>query len=188
MKYLKMLGLFAVTAVAMMGFAGSASATYTSPTGTAAKSLTASADPGTTLLLKAGLEVTCTESSVAGPISSNTTEHASGTLSTLSFSGCNGTVDTIAAGSLTISGDEVFASGNKVTVERFGITCVYGGGAGTKIGTATNTTANGKDQVTLDVNANLPKQEGGAFCANTGVWSGSYVVTTPGVDNFLDVK
>jgi hypothetical protein len=187
MKYLKMIGLLAVTAVAMMGFAGSASATFTSPTGTEyTGELDASADPGTTLLLKAGLEVTCTESTVKGPITTNDTEHTSGPLTSLAFSGCNGTVDTLVNGSLTIKGDEVIAIGNEVTVERFGITCVYGGGAGTKIGTATNTTVNGKDVVTLDVNANLPKlPPSGPFCANIGVWTGSYIVTTP-AESFLD--
>jgi hypothetical protein len=186
MKYLKMLGLFAVTAVAMMGFAGSASATFTSPTGTEyTGEIDASAEPGTSLLLKAGLEVTCTESTVKGTITSNTTNHASGPLTALTFNGCNSTVHTLANGSLTLSGDEVFAIGNEVTVERFGISCVYGGKTGTKIGTATNTGSAGNDTVTLDVNANLPKIAGGAFCANTGVWSGSYIVTTPH-ENYLD--
>ena len=185
MKYLKMLGLLAVTAVAMMGFAGSASATFTSPTGTEyTGEITASAE--SSLLLEAGISVTCTESSVKGEITSNTTNHASGPLSALSFSGCNGTVHTLNVGSLTISGDTVTAIGSNVTVERFGITCTYGGGAGTDIGTATNTISNGKDTVTLDVNANLPKQAGGAFCANIGVWTGKYHITAP-EENYLDV-
>ena len=178
MKYLKMLGLFAVTAVAMMGFAGSASATVTAPTGTEYTGLLiASAE--SSLELKAGLEVTCNKSTVEGEITSNTTTHASGPLSTLAFSECNGTVHTLEVGSLTISGDTVTAIGSKVTVERFGITCTYGGGAGTDIGTATNTISNGKDTITLDINANLPKQAGGAFCSNIGVWTGKYHVTYP---------
>jgi hypothetical protein len=185
MKYLKMLGLFAVTAVAMMGFAGSASATFTSPTGT---EYTGEFDMSleSSLLTKAGLEVTCTESTLKGTITSNTTNHWSGPITSLSFGGCNGTVDTLNVGSLTISGDELFMIGSNWTTERFGITCTYGGGAGTKLGTLTNTTLSGKDAVTLDVNANLPKQAGGAFCANVGVWSGSYIFTTP-ENNFLDV-
>jgi hypothetical protein len=184
MKYLKMLGLFAVTAVAMMGFAGSASATFTSPTG---KEYTgefdASAD--TSLTLKAGLEITCTESTVQGHVKTNDTEHGRIELTSLTFDGCTGNVVTISSGELTISHDELIDIGSSVTVERFGITCTYGGGAGTKIGTATNKTLNGKDAVTLDVGANLTKEAGGAFCANTGVWSGSYWVTTP-VENYLD--
>jgi hypothetical protein len=185
MKYLKMLGLFAVTAVAMMGFAGSASATFTSPTNKEyTGEITASAE--SSLLLKAGLEITCTESVVKGHITTNDTDHVDGPITTLSFSGCNGTVHTLNVGSLTIKGDIVTAIGSNVTVERFGITCTYGGGAGTQIGTATNTTTNNVDTVTLDVNANLPKQAGGAFCASVGVWTGKYHITTP-VENYLDV-
>jgi hypothetical protein len=184
MKYLKNLGLFAVTAVAMMGFAGSASATFTSPTGTEyTGELDATAE--SSLLFKAGLEVTCTETTIKASITSNTTNHASGPLSALSFSGCNGTVHTLTLGSLTVSGDELVLIGSTLTIERFGISCTYSGGEGTKIGTATNNTLNGKDAVTLDVNASLPKEAGGAFCGNVLVWSGYYIITTP-VDNYLD--
>jgi hypothetical protein len=185
MKYLKMLGLVAVTAVAMMGFAGSASATFTSPKGTEYTGEFA-ASAGSSLRLKAGLDVTCTESTVKGLITTNDPDHGSGPLTALSFGGCNGTVDTLSIGSLTFSGDELFAIGSNVTVEQFGITCTYGGGSGTQIGTLTNTGSAGNETVTLDVNANLPKQAGGASCANVGVWSGSYIVTTPH-ENFLDL-
>jgi hypothetical protein len=182
MKYLKMLGLFAVTAVAMMGFAGSVSAALTTaPVYTG--EIDASAE--SSLLLKAGLEATCTESTVKAEITSNTTNLASGPISALSFSGCNGTVHTLNVGSLTIAGDELFAIGSNVTVERFGITCTYGGGDITKIGTLTNTGSPGNDTVTLDVNANLPKQAGSVFCSATGVWSGSYILTNPH-PSFLD--
>ena len=186
MTYLKTLGLFAVTAVAMMGFAGSASANFTSPTGT---EYTGEFDMSAeaSLLFKAGLEITCNKSTVKGNITTNDTEHASGPITELAFSECNGTTATITLGSLTIKGDELIMIGSAWTTQRFGINCIYGGGAspGTKLGTLTNKTFNGKDAVTLDVEANLPKQAGGAFCANILVWSGSYVFTTP-IDNYLD--
>jgi hypothetical protein len=184
MKYLKMIGLLAVTVVATMGFAGSASATFTSPTGTEyTGEIDATAE--SSLLFKGGFEVTCTNSTAKGTVTTNDTNHASGPLSALSFSGCNGTVHTLNLGSLTFFGDELVMTGSTVTVERSGISCTYWGSGGTKIGTATNTMINGNDAVTLDISANLPKETGSFLCANTMSWTGSYTITTP-ASSFLD--
>src|SRR3954449_10472976 len=172
MKYLKTLGLFVVAAAAMMAFAGSASATFTSPTGTEyTGEIDATAE--SSLLLEAGFaEITCTESTVKGSITTNDAHHSSGPLSALTFSNCGGsTVDTLASGSLTISGDVLTSIGSEVTVSLFGTSCVYGGSTGTTIGTATNTqNKKGEDTVTLDVSADLPKISGNFFCANPAHW------------------
>jgi hypothetical protein len=180
MKYIKMLGLAAVAAMALMAFAGTASAELTSPAGTAYKGeIKASAE--SSLTLKAGFsDVTCTESTVAGtPNKFGTT--VSGPITTLSFGNCPETTVTPETnaegnyGSLSIKGSTVSGSGSRVKIVKSGVTCYY-----ETTGNALGTLTSGKP-ATMHINATLKRGTGSSFfCASEASWSGSYVVTTPG--------
>jgi hypothetical protein len=182
MKRLKMLGLAMVVAASLASFAGSASANpvLTSPekveyTG----NITATAEG--TLLLQAGFaNITCTTSTVGGPVTTNSTTKASGPITTLDFSGCNATVTTLANGSLeVVSAGEgkgtVRGSGTQVTVSTLGVSCVYGTTTNTPLGTLT-----GGTPAKIEIKATFSKISGGFLCADPASWSGSYTVTSPG--------
>jgi len=190
MKHLKMLGLFVMAAASLMAFAGSASAaTFTSPTGTPyTGAISASLEESA--LLEAGFaNITCTSGTVAGKITTNNETEASGETTSVSFSNCgSATVDTLNnKGILTIlkGSRAVSGSGVEVTTAVFGTSCVYGLGAGTALGTATNTTVGGVDRVTLKINAKLPKISGGFLCASPATWTAGYNVTSP-TPSFVD--
>jgi len=186
MKYVKMLGLAAVAAMALMAFAGSASATVlTSPSGTQYKGeINASAE--SSLLLKAGFaNITCTESSVAGTPTNfgSSTTTVSGPISTLTFSSCNATVTVLKKGSLEIHtigkgpNGTLTSTGAEVTVATGGVSCTYATN-NTDIGTLTGTTTAGT-KATMDISASLTKSAGGFLCASPAAWEGSYWVTKP---------
>jgi hypothetical protein len=179
MKHLKMVGLLAVAAASLMAFASSASATViTSPAGTEyTGEIHATLATPNSALLKAGIEDTCGESTVKGKVETNTTT-ASGKISVLTFGDCNRTTKVLKPGSLSIaSGGVVTAKENEVTVEELGISCVYGGGTGTKLGTLEG--GAGKTAVLNVSTTELPKISGGIFCASKGTWTAKYTVTTP---------
>jgi len=184
MKHLKMLGLFAMAAAALMAFAGSASAaTFTSPTGTAYSGTLKASLQGSALLKAGFAEITCTEGEVHGDVTTNNDTHATGPITLVSFAKCgSATVDTLSStGTITIEKGThtVSGTGVQVTTAVAGTSCVYGLGTGTDLGTATNTIVNSKDVVTLDVNAKLPKEAGGFLCASPAAWTANYIVTTP---------
>jgi len=191
MKHLKMLGLFVMAAASLMAFAGSASAaaTFTSPTGTEYTNTLSSSLEGSALLEAGFANITCTTSTVAGKITANDATEASGEISKVEFSNCGGaTVDTLLPkGTLTITngGHTVSGTGVEVTTAIFGTSCIYGLGAGTHLGTATNTSVGGVDTVTLDIDANLPKLFGGFLCASPATWQAKYIVTSPAI-SFVD--
>jgi len=192
MKYLKMLGLAAVAACALMAFvgAGSASATTltcsgltTCPTGTV---LHAVSEGHATLHPIIG-DIQC-NSTVQGKITStgSSTTTTVGGIETLTFTGCtNGaTVHTLKAGNLElhVTGTDVgtvTSTGAEVTVEAFGFHCIFSTNA-TDIGTFTGSNKTGK-AATLDIVATIPRTGGrsGAFCGSTAQWTGSYEITKP---------
>jgi hypothetical protein len=191
MKYIKMFGLLAVTAVAMMGFAGSASAaTLTAPTGTEYTGAFTASLEGSALLKASFAEITCTSSTVGGTVTTNNESVASGDITTVDFSNCgsatvttlnhNGTLS-IAKGTRAVSG-----TGVEVTVFTAGTDCIYGLGAGTSLGTATNIEPAGTDGVTLPIKAKLKKLTGSGFlCAAEAEWTANYIITNP-VDAHID--
>jgi hypothetical protein len=196
MKYIKMLGLAAVAAMALMAFAGTASATdLTSPAGTVYEGeIVATAE--SSLTLQAGFStVTCTESTVAGtPNSFGAT--VSGPITTLDFSNCPETTVTPEKnaegnyGTLSIAVDKkgpngnLSGSGSRVKIVKSGVTCYYET-SNTPLGTLTGSSTTGKT-ATMDINATLKRGTGSSFfCASEALWSGSYVVTTP---HFLDIS
>ena len=182
MKHLKMLGLFAMAAAALMAFAGSASAaTFTAPSGTEyTGTVHTTLESGTSAFLNAGLFTdTCTISTVHGHITTNNDTHATGPITAVTFEKCTVTTDTLSSkGTLTINKatTAVTGTGVEVTTGAFGFTCIYGMGAGTTLGTAKNTASG----VTLAISAKLPLQPGSSGgCANPASWTGSYIITTP---------
>jgi hypothetical protein len=219
MKYLKMLGLAAVSAMALMAFlgAGTASATvlcktamtegcaaagWAYPAGTVIDS---SLEGPAVLETTEGVEIdTCTEGTVKGATSNagSSTETVSGnieetedaggvkTFPGLTWGNCTQTTDTLRSGSLEvhwIAGTDngtVTGKNSRVTVNTFGVSCIFGtAGTGTHIGTLTATPKNAKGetekQATLDIEAIVPKIEGGFLCPADARWTGSYRVTSP---------
>jgi hypothetical protein len=184
MKYIKMLGLLAVAAAALMAFAGSASATtVTSPTGTVYNGVI-EATGSTTYLTGTWSAVECKHSEVKGEI---TTQGdgitAEGPITTLHFSQCNYPTTVIKSGSLVAHTDTASADyngtltsvGAEVLVHTSIGTCRFSTGTGTDIGTLT-----GGAPAKLAINsAKIPVTEGNFFCGNSGIWEGSYTVTNP---------
>ena len=202
MKYVKMLGLAAVAAMALMAFIGASSASATvlcSESGkttncassgkdyAAATTISASLDSGTSAVLKTTgglIENTCTTSTVEGPTANTggATETVRGTVEAakLTFSNCSNTTDVTEGGELEIhwiSGTDngtLTAKNFAVTQILAGITCTYTAGTGTDLGTVT-----GGSPATLDVNAVVNKSAGGFACPSTAVWVANYTVTSP---------
>lgn len=199
MKYLKMLGLAAVAAAALMAFvgAGTASATvicktqmtegcaasgWAYPAGTEG---TASLAAGTTAVLEttAGETlITCTESVVKSTLAnagSATTTVESG-VSSITFGSCSQTVDTLKGGSAVlhwIAGTDngtLTTFGTRVTVQVFGVSCVYGPSEGQDVG---NTIGGNPGSMTLSAVFN--RVEGGFLCPADARFTGKYVATSP---------
>jgi len=189
MKHVKMLGLLIMAAASLMAFASSASAVPVLTTVNGGTDYTgeihATLEKGTSALLKAGIEDTCTTSTALGHVTENTSIEAQGPLTALTFGSeatpCTQDTKTITAGSLTINdAGEVFTKGSRVEVKvtGLGISCFYGAETGSvKIGTF-----DGGTPAKLTVNTTVLQRESGSstfFCAEKGTWTGTYVVTTP---------
>lgn len=196
MKYLKMLGLAAVAAMALTALfgAGSASATtlykYTTPSANDAlgvgTTIVATLEPGNSALLKdtlGGANDTCTSSEVHGTIETVTPAgNPAGNISALTFGGCSHTTTVLAKGSLEIkniagtTNGTVISKNARVTVKStiFGISCVAKTGEGTSIGTLTGAKSS-TDHATMDINGLITLENG---CGDS-TWTGAYTVTTP---------
>lgn len=191
MKYLKLMGLAAIAAAALMAFAGSASATLlTSPecsgTDCAAGTVIESENEGTVTLHPIIGDIECNESKVAGVTTNTggTNTVVNGEIKTLTFKSCNATVTVLKTGTLSIEGTSssngtLRGTENEVTVEFSGFHCIFKTN-GTKLGTVTGSNTTGKT-ATLDIEATIPRSGGrsGAFCGPEAEWTGSYLVTKP---------
>ncbi|MGN6256684.1 MAG: hypothetical protein ACTHN3_02895 [Solirubrobacterales bacterium] len=195
MKYVKILGLFALAAAALMAFAGSASATtLTAPEGTTYTSTIEATSEGHVILENSsiGLKVEC-NSTVEGKVESHgTTVTAVGNISTLDFTNCtNGYVVTVLKkGSLevhtdgeTVTGNGTLTgSGQEVTIHTpLGFSCTYAT-SGTDLGTVTGYTnvSPTSEHATLDINSvTIPRTNDSALCGSGAFWKGSYKVNTP---------
>jgi hypothetical protein len=184
MKFTKIIGLVAAAAMALMAFAGSASATTLEVGGvakTTSVAIEATIASGSSALLTDTFNAsanTCTSSTVNGSTSSpfsGTT--VGGSITTLDFSSCtNEKVVTDANGTLSVerigstTNGTVRSNGAKVTVPSpFGtLTCTT---SNTDIGTLTGV-ASGSAK--FDINAVLP-----CTVVGTAKWSGTYTVTSP---------
>ena len=204
MKYVKMLGLAAVAAAALMAFVGASTASATTLTNgtTAMKAGDAihANNSGTVTLTTTFKNITCTESTVAGTISNaggfkeNEKKEkediaVSGSVETLTWGGCNCEVKTLAGGSLSISSNgansgAVTSSNAEVTAQCNGtifgnVHCIYATGAGTSLGTL-----NGGTGAKLEVKENnIPRLATSAICAEKAHWDATYVVDTPATLN-----
>jgi hypothetical protein len=183
MKYVKMLGLLAVAAAALMAFAGPASAsTLTSPKGTPmAVPSTIEATSTKTELHGSWSTIACEHSVVKGTLTENQTKNgknAFGHITTMHFDKCNYTVTDPAPeklGTLEIDKEgNVYSSGTEIAVHTSVGECVFTTNK-TKVGTLTE----GSGAV-LDIgSASIPRTGGSFFCGSGGVWTGSYTVTNP---------
>ncbi|HEX6781142.1 MAG TPA: hypothetical protein VF125_03830 [Solirubrobacterales bacterium] len=185
MKYVKILGLAAVAAMAMMAFAGSASATTLEVGGVAQnKSVTieASIAAGGSAILKDTNNATvdtCTGSVVKGSTSSPfSAEKVTGAVSSLTFTGCSHKTTVLKPGKLYITWEggtngDVFSEEAEVTVEStiFGASCIAKTGTGTTIGTLDGVASG---HATMTINGVIPM----GLCGDA-IWSGNYTVTSP---------
>ena len=201
MKYVKMLGLLAVAAAALMALAGTASATtITSPTNTKfTGEIHAVSEAHTTLVAANGIVVEC-NSTLTGHIEKHGAGiTASGPITTLIFGtaateGCtNGDVVHVAKpGTLEVhwiaSGEgTVTSKGAEVTVtDNTGVTCVFTTeSTGTHVGTLTDSHKTGKTPTIHVKSAKIPRTGGSILCGASGTWNGNYEITTP-MELFID--
>lgn len=195
MKYLKMLGLAAVAAAALMAIAGAGMASAT----VACKVTETPCAPanewelGTSGLasLKAGTSavmsstsgealMTCNGGHVSGKLENKggptETMHQAGSSANIVYEGCTNTMDTIKGGEVElhhIAGTDnatVTIKGFETTVQILGVSCIYTYGAGIDAGVIT-----GGTKPSMDVNAVLPKGSGSFLCPSTvkGQFEGS---------------
>ena len=190
MKYIKMLALAAVTAIAVPALAATASATTITSEGSAYTGSIHAVNEGG-VVLHGPIDITCNNSTVAGSVEqhgSSTT--ASGKISTWVFNECNSGNDVEVQkagevivhtqgessngnGTVTVSGSEV-----KVRVTSLAIDCVYGT-ENTDLGTLTGSATTGST-ATLDADTSaVPRTGGSIFCGSSGELTAAYNVTTP---------
>ena len=190
MKHLKILGLAAVAAAALMAFAGAGTATADelcseAPTGSMCPgtshitTITAS-QVGTRALTTTGgaALVECTGGDIHITISSDGTgtSDVGGTVNSLGFTGCNHTVTTIQPGTATAShgangGTTLSSSGGEVTTAILGVSCTYGTGASTDLG---EVNTNGE----ISFSVGVTKTAGSGLCPATATWDGVWQVTS----------
>jgi hypothetical protein len=186
MKYLKILGLAAVAAMALMAFAGTASATKLYSGGTALGTGTQiKADLEGTSVLKSGSTTinTCKGgqffSEITNAGSSSTT--VSGPNNTIDFEECENPVHTITPGSLEVhhiagtTNGTLTVSGAIIANTVFGTSCNYESGTGKDLGTL-----NGGTPATISINVTVTEAEPKKFiCPDTPTWTATFKVTTP---------
>jgi hypothetical protein len=195
-KYLKMLGLAAVAAAALMAFGGAGTASADElctaeavnkmcPEGKLITTLEASLVGSAKLESTTGETLdTCTYGIFEGTITNQGTgvDPITGDINTLDWGKtgtlCTFTTDTTVLGTLTATATSggngtVTGVGNSVTINTvlFG-SCVYGTGTGIKLGTFT-----GGSSAKLDISAVVNKTSGGFACPSTAIWNATYQVT-----------
>jgi hypothetical protein len=200
MKHLKMLGLAVIAALGLMAFVGAGTASATTlatdsagtthyPVGT---EIHATLKAGTSAILhNTGGEsiATCKELTIRGDLETPAVEtvgvkYPSGTwiggkLTALVWGGCSQTTDNVSLGSLEImktgaDEGEIVGKGSQVTINIFGVSCTYGTGEGTKLGTI-----KGGEAPEMVINAALSRTAGGFLCPTTGVWTATVIITSP---------
>lgn len=198
MRHLKMLGLVVIAAIGLMAFAGAGTASATAvctstttPECTGADmyglgtSLHLSLVPGTSLKTtdtSGNVIATCNLSTILADQENtgSATETVKYSVTKVTWEGCSQTTDTIALGTLEIhwisgthNGTGTY-KGSEWTDMLFGVSCTYGTGTGTTIGTLTGGAA-----PTLNVETALNKTAGGFLCPSTIIWEATYLVTEP---------
>jgi hypothetical protein len=190
MKYVKMLGLAAIAAMALMAFvgAGTASATklYSGGSALGAGSLVKLSLTGSSVLSSGESTLnTCTggqfTSEIANAGSSTTT--VSGPNTTIDFENCASTVHTETKGSLEVhhiagtNDGTVTASGVVIGNTVFGTNCLYQSGTGKHLGVLDGVTSG---DATIHIHISVTEAEPKKFiCPDTATWTGHFVVTSP---------
>jgi hypothetical protein len=181
MNYLKMIGLAAVAAAALMSFGGTASATTpTSPSGTTYTG-TVHLHFGRTELHGPFTTISCGTWTFHWKWESHgASVTAGGKISSININECNYPVKVLKAGSLEVHGTgggngTVTWSGGEITIETSIANCIFTT-SNTDIGTLT-----GGTPAKLDVNsAAIPRTGHSFFCGSGATWTGSGTVLTPG--------
>lgn len=197
MKYVKILGLLAVAATALMAFAATASADIaTSPTGTVYTGSIVAEAEGHAVLDNPVAKIECA-SKVEGTLTTHGKDvKVSGPISSLTFGSPVGTctggwhVTVLEAGVLSVDAQanghgDVFSKGatveSTIKAGESTITCRYATNT-TTVGTLT---PNGDGMATMDISAAIPFHSGSPFCGSGATtWTGSYTITTPGSLSF----
>jgi hypothetical protein len=188
MKALRVLGLATIAAMALTALAGAGTAQailYTD----AAKTIRYSAGTVVDLSLKSGTttkltngsggtEVTCTESTAKGKVANEPGEPIV-VIETLTWGSCNRTTDTIANGKLEIkwtsgTSGEVIGRETQWTSNLVGVSCTYGFGESTKLGTIS-----GGEAPVLKIEAVVKKIAGAFLCPEKLILDAEYVFTEP---------
>jgi len=188
MKYVKMLGLLAVAAAALMAFAGSASASsLTSPTGTTLGKGTIIRASSTNSSLTGTINISCKKSEVEGEVTNagGAGVTVEGTVTKLTFEECDPhTVTVIKKGTLSLHVNEtnmgtLTSSGAEVTVLTHSvflgtIHCIYKTN-NTPIGTVT-----GGEPATLHATSQSLERISTDFgCGEHSTWNGDYTINSP---------
>ncbi|MBO0885312.1 MAG: hypothetical protein J2P17_34270, partial [Mycobacterium sp.] len=207
MKYVKMLGLAAIAAAALMAFVGVGSASATeltcgeNPEVMCPVETTIHAESEGNVTLDAPFgNVVCSGSTVQGHTTNTggSTETVDGPITALTFTGCgSNTVTVLKFGELIIHTTKeneinhdgtLTSTGTEVTVIHLGVHCI----ARTKetdLGWLTGSTTTGSTTLgstaTLDISARIPivEGEGGGLCGTSAPWTGSYKFTSPSTLN-----
>lgn len=188
MKYLKMLGLAAVTAVSSMMFVTSSASATTLNNGSEtlkAGSVIAASLTGTeTAKLEAGSTVLdeCSGGAIEGVTGNETGTFIAGFISKAGtiWSGCTKTTTTLSGGEFEFkwtsgSNGSFWLSELEVTVNTIFGSCVY------RYNLLTKTVGEliGGSPATLTVNATALKQSGSFACPSEARWTANYTVTVP---------
>jgi hypothetical protein len=189
---LKRFGLAALAAMALMAFLGTSSAAATELFADGETLESGTEIHGTLLSGNSALLTTtdsktiidtCTGSTLNGTTTNAEGETVGASIGSLTWSGCSTTTDTLSNGSLAISwtaglNGTVTGSGSVVTVNFLGVSCRYGTGSGTHLGTLTG--AEGESTAVVEFNAVVNEQEPKSFvCPDTTRWTAAYAVTSP---------
>jgi len=185
MKHVKILGLLAVAAAALMAFAGTASAdTATSPVGTTYTGQITASSEGHLVFDNPIAKIECSSSLTGTVTGHGIGKPVSVTLTSFTFTGCTNEwhITTVSAGTLSVNNEgattTVTTTGATIESTRAGITCRYKT-ENTKFGTLTSGTT-----ATLHISAAIPFHSGSFLCGSGATsWTGSYKVTTP--DTFI---
>ncbi|HET7510987.1 MAG TPA: hypothetical protein VFJ65_12155 [Solirubrobacterales bacterium] len=193
MKYVKTLGLVAAVTAALLALMGSGSASATVLTGGGGGVLSTGTaihaeNEGTVILTTSFLNIECTGSTVSGKTTNESGTAVEGKVESLTWSGCNCEVKTLAGGTLAIAvsgsgpNGSVSSSGAEVTAQCstiFGaVHCIYKTST-TSLGTLTGSSTTGST-ATMDIEGkNIPRLSTSALCAEKASWDAKYKIDNP---------
>ena len=198
MKHLKILGLAAVGAAALMALAGASTASADElctepavsnmcPAGKQITSVEASSIASLTLKTTGGTAlVTCSGASLhTKSINQGTgVSPITATGGTPEVSGCNTTLDTLNSGTTRAEagaggGTTLTSIGGEVTLQLFGVSCTYGSGSGTDFGEA-NTSGE-----LPTFNRTVNKTAGGGLCPSTALLEAGFKMTNHNAIHYI---